>query len=74
MSNDFEITLETLEYIINTRIDKTIDLALQGFLFDFKEYLNDIVADLAVINHEIGLLRKELEMEKRLTLALHEMD
>lgn len=69
---DYENDPEVVRFMdaIKARVDKSVDIQLAGFLFYFKECMNDLVADIAVINHEIGLLRKELEMEKRLTLAL----
>jgi hypothetical protein len=70
--NDYENDPEVLRFMdaIKSRVDKSVDVQLAGFLFYFKECMNDLLADIAVINHELGLLRRELEMEKRLTLGL----
>lgn len=74
--SDYENDPDVLRFLdsIKARVDKSVDVQLSGFLFYFKECMNDLLADVAVINHEIGLLRRELEMEKRLTLSLKGID
>lgn len=74
--NDYENDPEVLRFMdaIKARVDKSVEVSLAGFLFYFKECMNDLLADVAVINHEIGLLRRELEMDKRLTLSLKGID
>ncbi len=73
--SEAEITMDARELVraIDKSINDAIERALHGHLFYFKECMNDMLADMSVINHEIGLLRRHLDMEKSLFLSLNEI-